>query len=53
MVANDYISSYDGLSVYQDEANPTQVNIVFEYVPIYGMNYIQISFSVDGSSTVA
>ena len=50
--SNNYISSYTEVSVEQDSANPTQVNIAFEYVPVYGMNYIEISFSVDGSTGV-
>lgn len=47
MADNNYISSVNSLSVEQDEINPTQVNIEFSYTPMYGMNYIDISFSID------
>lgn len=49
----NYISNFTGLSVEQDASNPTQVNIAFSYVPMYGMNYIEISFSVDAASTIS
>ena len=48
---NGYLSSWSGLSVEQDEVNPTQVNVEFQYRPTYALEYIEISFSVD--STVA
>lgn len=53
MVASNYINSFTGLNVAQDSSNPTQVNIEFEYVPVYSINYIQISFSVDAMSTLS
>lgn len=52
MVSSNYINSFSGLTVAQDSSNPTQVNITFEYVPVYSINYIQISFSVDAMSTL-
>ena len=47
MRANDYIYDYDGLTVEIDELVPTQVDISFQYIPVYGMNYIEIAFAVD------
>lgn len=45
--SNNYLYDFQGLTVEVDELIPTQVNISFEYIPVYGMNYIQISFSVN------
>ena len=53
LVSSNYMTSYNSLSVEQDASNPTQVNISFEYVPTYSLNYIYISFSIDQSSTIA
>ena len=49
---SNFISDYTEVTAAQDSSNPTQVNVAFEYVPVYSMNYIEISFSVDGSTTV-
>lgn len=43
---NSYITSFDGIAVEQNELDPTQVDIQFAYVPMYGLNYIEIKFSV-------
>lgn len=50
---NNFINGFSGLTVAADEINPTQVNISFSYTPVYGMNYIEISFSVDSNTTAA
>lgn len=47
MRSNNYIYDYDGLTVEIDSVIPTQVNVSFQYIPVYGMNYIEISFAVD------
>lgn len=47
MRANNYLYDYDGLTVEVDSVVPTQVDVSFEYIPVYGMNYIEISFAVD------
>lgn len=49
---SNYISDYTEVSATQDASNPTQVNVMFEYAPVYSMNYIEISFSIDGSTTI-
>ena len=49
---NNYISDYTEVTASQDTSNPTQVNVAFEYSPVYSMNYIEISFSIDGSTTI-
>ena len=51
MRSSNYIYDYDGLTVQIDETIPTQVDITFEYIPVYGMNYIEISFAIDSGIT--
>lgn len=51
MRQNNYIYDYDGLTVEIDELVPTQVDITFQYIPVYGMNYIEISFAIDSGAT--
>ena len=51
MQSQGYMSSYGGITVEQDAANLTQVNVSFEYVPTYSLNYIEISFSIDGTTS--
>ena len=56
LVNNSYIMGYDSLSVEIDDAVATQINIGFRYIPVYGMNYIQISFAINtatGSSVAS
>lgn len=45
-----YLYSFSGLEVSQNALVPTQVDIEFEYKPTYGINYIQISFSIDSAT---
>lgn len=44
-----YMYEFSDLVVAIDEFVPTQVNISFSYIPTYGLNYIDISFSLDAS----
>lgn len=50
---SNFIGGFSGLTVETDDLNRTQVNISFSYTPVYGMNYIEISFSVDAETTAA
>lgn len=50
---NNYIAAFSGLVVSVDEMNQTQVNVSFEYQPVYSMNYIDITFSVDATTTAS
>ena len=52
LVNGNYMTSFKSLVVEQDGTNPTQVNISFEYVPTYSLNYIYISFSIDQTTTL-
>lgn len=47
---SNYLYNFNDLVVQVDEMNPTQVNVSFQYIPTYGMNYIQLSFGIDQTS---
>ena len=53
LVDNHYITSYTGLTVAQNASDLTEADVSFSYVPTYAMNYIDISFTVDATSTVS
>ena len=50
MVEDNYMYSFDQLSVSVNSNIPTQVDISFIYRPVFSMNYIQISFAIDTST---
>lgn len=41
------IAGYTGLSVVESTEDPTIINVVFQYIPSYPLNYITISFSIN------
>jgi hypothetical protein len=41
------------ISVEQDDVVQTQINVSFEYRPSYSLNYIEITFSVDATTSAA
>mgnify|MGYP001160154850 FL=1 len=53
LVDNNYITSYTALTVAQSSTDLTELDVSFEYVPTYAMNYIEISLTVDATSTVS
>lgn len=46
-VSQDTIVSYNGLKVRQLTGDPSVIEVKFQYVPAYPLNYIVISFSVN------
>lgn len=48
-----YLAELTYLNVEQDQIVPTQANVAFEYRPAYSLNYIQITFAVDATTTTA
>lgn len=48
-----YLSEYTDPSVEQDTTDPTQINISLGYTPMYGINRIYISFSINSTSVTA
>lgn len=41
------IAGYTGLSVTESNIDPTIINVVFQYIPSYPLNYITITFSIN------
>jgi ribosomal protein S8 len=48
-----YMSEVTYISVEQDDVVQTQINVSFEYRPSYSLNYIEITFSVDATTSAA
>ena len=46
-VSNGLIQSYQNLSLSVNQANPTTVNVTFQYAPTYPINYIQVTLSLN------
>lgn len=48
--SDGYLYSFTDPGVTQDTLDPTQINIVFDYQPTYGVNYIRIEFSINSAT---
>lgn len=53
MQNDGYLSEYTDPSVSQNEADPTQIDIELGYTPMYGINRIYISFSINGTGATS
>ena len=51
LITSGDISAFQGVTVTQNVTTPTEIDVVFSYLPIYPLNYITISFSIDASSS--
>ena len=46
-LSNGLIQGYQNLSVTNNQATPTTLNVTFQYAPTYPLNYIQAVFSLN------
>jgi len=44
------IESFSGITVTESSVNPTVMNVSFNYVPSYPLNYITVTFGIDTST---
>jgi hypothetical protein len=52
LVTQGVIANYNGLTVTESSTDPTIINVTFQYVPSYPLNYITIVFSINTTSGV-
>jgi hypothetical protein len=52
LVNQGVIANYNGLTVTESSDDPTVINVVFQYIPSYPLNYITIVFSINTTSGV-
>jgi hypothetical protein len=50
LVAENVIASYSSVSVVQSPANPDEVDVTFGYTPLYPLNYINVTYSINQST---
>lgn len=47
-----YINDFHSISVLQDTSELTKLNVSFSYLPVFGVNYIEVTFTIDTTTTV-
>lgn len=52
LLDSGYINAYDNVKVDQDDIELTKINVAFSYKPVFGVNYIEVTFTIDTESTL-